>query len=157
MVSETSEALLFVIAAYLSRTNLPKAACFTNYVPTPDDIENFPNLNYICYSMPSLNDLSSAHFEMFKSGYRRLMYDALVSPVEPALVRRQFGYVCLKLATQTRGEEVLAYLASEKHRINRKYPILTRMLGVRIDPASLPTNVKFVREFKLNDAMYEVT
>lgn len=117
-----------LLADYMARHHLARVAYFTNGQPSQDEAHELIGLcNYVCFCVRDYPQKIEFLFLAYLCGYRKVEYDVVVSSIEQCLLRRQFGYICLHLASPIQALSLVEYIKEHKPAINRAYPIIVRL------------------------------
>ena len=147
-----------ILSQYLAQNDLAKTACITNCYPTKYDKNGLiQNFSYVCFCVPNYSQKVKTLFLAYLNGYRVVDYDVVVSAIENGLVRRQFGYACLRFETPSKAQEITGYIAANKKDVNRKHPVILRVLCEGYQPLDLPQNVAIRETVTSDDVVFEVT
>jgi hypothetical protein len=81
-----------------------------------------------------------------------------IATVEDCLVERQYGYVFLRFTDKNAARETLKFISNNKKKINRKYPLLLRIIcdeGCLIKE-DMPENVALAIILDTSDSILRV-
>jgi hypothetical protein len=148
-----------IILRYLRNVTLPKVAYLTNCLP--NNLERkyiIGNFNYMCFCAQNYLKKTEILFLLFMRRYKKIPFDVYVDIPEDCLIKRQFGYVCLKYENAAIVQEKLNFISSNKTEINLNYPILLRLISVndKIETLNVPSNITVEKKLSNNDIMFIV-
>lgn len=148
-----------LVSRYLTECGLNKIAFFTNFIPSKNEsIELAPYFSYICFCAFSRKEQSNILFNKYWSKFKRVPFDVVVSPIEKCIVSRQYNFISMKFDSNDRAKEVLLFIKTNKNRVNRKYPIIFRVIVESNDLCSSLRNNKYdvVCEISYSDVVIRV-
>ena len=158
-MSDYGSRLTYLLSHYLAECSLNKIAFFTNFIPSKNESVNLaPYFSYICFCAFSRVEQSYILFNKNWSKFKRVPFDVLVSPIRECIVSRQYNFISIKFDSNDKAKKFLLFITNNKHRINRNYPIIVRILVESNDLCSSLGNSEFdvVCELSYSDVVIKI-